>query len=148
MFSEINMFIVWLVLLVIFAVIEIMSVALVSIWFCAGALVAMVLAVLNVPIIFQIAAFLVVSIVLMIVMIPVLREKINRKNVRTNADRVVGQIAVVTEDIDNDGPSGAVRVDGKVWTARSKDGEVIPKGAKVGVDCIDGVKLIVTPVED
>ena len=37
---------------------------------------------------------------------------------------------------------------GSVWTARSADGSVIAQGARVKVEAIDGVKLIVVPVDD
>ena len=61
----------------------------------------------------------------------------------TNADRVLGRTARVTETIDNDSASGAVYVDGKTWTARSADGSVLPAGSRVEIRRMEGVKLIV-----
>ena len=65
----------------------------------------------------------------------------------TNADRVLGQTAKVTEAIDNIAPSGAVYIDGKTWTARSADNRPIPAGALVTVTAMEGVKLIVKEEE-
>ena len=63
--------------------------------------------------------------------------------VPTNADRLLGCEARVTEDIDNEGPTGAVYVDGKTWTARSADGQRLPAGTVVEIEGMEGVKLIV-----
>ena len=65
------------------------------------------------------------------------------KSLVVNADGVVGKVAKVIEDIDNLAPSGTVQIDGKEWTARSKDGSVIKKDSLVTIDKIEGVKLIV-----
>jgi membrane protein implicated in regulation of membrane protease activity len=66
--------------------------------------------------------------------------------VPTNADRVVGQAAMVVERVDNAAAAGAVRTDGKIWTARSSSGEPIEVGIGVKVLFIEGVKLIVEPL--
>ena len=66
---------------------------------------------------------------------------------KTNADRIVGQRAVVILDIDNQAAQGQVRINGQVWTARSQDAEPIPAGAQVEVVQISGVKAIVKPLE-
>ena len=60
---------------------------------------------------------------------------------------VKGEIAKVTETIDNENASGAVYADGKTWTARSVDDAVIPAGSRVQVEAMQGVKLLVKPVE-
>ena len=62
--------------------------------------------------------------------------------------RVLGSRAKVTETIDNDNSTGAVYVDGKTWTARSAEGDVIPAGEQVEVASIEGVKLLVIPVKE
>ena len=66
----------------------------------------------------------------------------------TNAGRIVGQKGIVTEAVENDQGKGQVNVSGSIWTARSMDQTVIPKGASVLVDAIEGVKLIVHPIEE
>ena len=67
--------------------------------------------------------------------------------VATNADRVLGEVAKVTERIDNENSTGAVYVDGKTWTARSADETVIAAGSRVRVEAMQGVKLLVKPAE-
>ena len=66
-----------------------------------------------------------------------------RDETPTNADRVLGQTARVTETIDNTVPTGAVYADGKTWTARSASGRVIPKDTMVKVQRMEGVRLLV-----
>ena len=61
----------------------------------------------------------------------------------TNADRLLGQTAKVTETIDNENAAGAVYADGKTWSARSADGTVIPAGEMVRIHKLQGVKLLV-----
>ena len=71
-------------------------------------------------------------------------EKISAaKAVPTNADRVLGQTGRVTEAVDNDSARGAVYVDGKTWSARSAEGDVIPAGSRVEIVKMEGVKLFV-----
>lgn len=62
----------------------------------------------------------------------------------TNADRCIGGEAVVLERIDNISETGSVKIDGKVWTARSSSGDIVESGEIVRVDKIDGVKLLVS----
>ena len=73
-----------------------------------------------------------------------MKRYVNSRSVATNADRSIGRIAVVTERIDNLAATGAVQLDGVVWTARSADDAVIiESGERVTVRAIAGVKLIV-----
>ena len=67
--------------------------------------------------------------------------------VPTNADRVLGMTARVTETIENQYGQGAVYVDGKTWSARSAGGERILRDQEVEVTAMEGVKLIVRPLE-
>ncbi|MPM93780.1 hypothetical protein SDC9_140922 [bioreactor metagenome] len=142
-----DMFTTWAVILVLLAVAEMMTVGLVSIWFCFGALVAMILAMLHVSLAFQVAAFLFVSIVLLILTRPILKNFLMKNKSNTNADMIIGKIAIVQERIDNDAAEGRVKVYGKDWAARSEDGSIVDAGEKVIVLRIEGVKLIVKKQE-
>ena len=137
--------VVWLVLLVFFAVVEALTVGLVSVWFAAGALVALLATFFTTNIWLQIALFLLVSILTMAILRPLARKYVLPTVVPTNADRVIGRQAVVTEAIDNLNGKGTVVVFGVAWTARSEDGTPIPEGATVTIKRIDGVKLFVAP---
>ena len=71
----------------------------------------------------------------------------NSRVTPTNADMVLGKDAVVTERIDNLHGQGAVMLEGKVWTARTKqDNVIVESGEKVRVIKIEGVKLIVEEI--
>lgn len=116
---------------------------LVSVWFLLGAIAAVIVSLFTPNIWIQIAVFIVVSAVSLAVTRPLVKKITENKKIRTNADGNVGRTAVVSIQIDNNAASGQVSVDGKIWTARSEDGSVIPKDALVVVKKIDGVKLIV-----
>ena len=137
--------ILWLVLLIIFAASEAVTVGLTSIWFAAGALVALLAALLGGPMWVQITLFLAVSLLCLAAVRPLAKRHLNNKVERTNADRVIGAEAQVTEDIDNIHGKGAVVIRGMAWSARSQDGGPIAAGTLVRVLRIEGVKVVVEP---
>lgn len=141
------MTIVWTAAIILFGIVEAVTAGLVCIWFVAGALVALVAAFVGAPLPVQIVLFLVVSAAALALTRPVLRRITNAAATPTNADRVLGEFAKVTELIDNENSTGAVYVDGKTWTARSADGSVIRTGERVRIEAMEGVKLLVKTVE-
>ena len=136
---------VWLVLLLIFAASEAATVGLTSIWFAAGALAALIAALLGGALWVQITLFLAVSLLCLAAVRPLAKKHLNSKVERTNADRVIGAEAQVTEDIDNIHGKGAVVIRGMAWSARSQDGGPIAAGTLVRVLRIEGVKVFVEP---
>ena len=138
--------IIWLVLLLLFAGAEAITVGLTSIWFAAGALFALIAALLGGPLWVQIALFLAVSALCLLAVRPLARRLLNSRVEPTNADRVIGEQAQVTEDIDNIHGKGAVVIRGVAWTARSEDGSSVPAGSLVRVLRIEGVKVFVERV--
>ena len=141
-----NMSIVWVVLMVVFLVVEAATAGLTCIWFAIGSLAALIAALFDAQLWLQIVWFLVISFVTLYFTRPLVKKYVNSRSQPTNADMVIGKEALVTEDIDNVEATGAVSVGGKVWTARSADGGRIKSGAGVSVLRIEGVKLIVEPV--
>lgn len=136
--------ILWIAVMVLMVIVEASTVSLVSIWFAGGALVALIAALLGGGIWLQIILFLVASSILLACLWP-LRSKLLRRTIHpTNADRVIGMTAIVTEAVDNILGVGAVQADGKVWTARSTDGMPLSVGDLVRVERIEGVKLYVS----
>ena len=135
----------WLGAVVVFGIAEAMTTALVSIWFAVGALAALLSAFLHAGIPLQLVVFVTVSALALALTRPLVKKYQLDRAIPTNADRVVGSSAKVTEDIDNEAMTGAVYADGKSWTARSSDGTPIPAGTAVTVERIDGVKLVVRP---
>lgn len=137
----------WLIALVAFLIIEIITLGLTTIWFAAGALISFVVAWLGQPLGVQLALFFVVSFVLLIFTRPAVQKRLNGSRVRTNVNSMIGREGKVTEDIDNFEETGRIMVDGMEWTARAVDEKKrIQTGRKVVIQEIRGVKAIVEPV--
>jgi len=139
---------IWVGVMVIFGVLEAITVGLTSLWFVVGGLGGLVVSMLNGPIWLQLVVFFVVSIGCMIAARPLVTKYINQSTVATNADRVLGATARVTEAIDNTVPVGAVYVDGKTWSARSENEEPIAAGTMVRVTRMEGVRLFVEELKE
>lgn len=140
--------IIWTALVVGFLIIEaVCAVHLVSIWFAAGALVALVIATLGGAPWLQTGAFAVVSLALLVSLWPFTRKFLKPKLTDTNIDSIIGSFGLVTVAIDNLQARGQVKLGAMEWSARSTSGEEIPEGTKVRVDRIEGVKVFVTPAE-
>ena len=138
----------WLAAFVALAALEAATVNLVSIWFAVGALAALIAAALGAPLWLQVTVFILASALSLALTRPLARRLLARRRVPTNTDRVLGQTCEVTEAIDNTAGTGAVYVDGKTWTARSRSGAPIPAGRMVQIQTVEGVKLIVTEVTE
>ena len=138
----------WFALLLVFLIVEAACpIHLVSIWFAAGSLVAMLVAFWGGKLWLQIALFLVVSCVLVALVWPFIKKFLNPKLKKTNIDAVIGSEGLVTAAIDNVAAAGQVKLGAMEWTARSTSGKNIPIGTLVKVDRIEGVKVFVSPAE-
>ena len=135
----------WLAVVALALILEASTMSLVSVWFAMGALVTVFAAYGGMPVTGQLLIFVSVSIATFFAARPLTRRFLDPHITPTNADRLLGAEARVTEEIDNAAPSGAVYVDGKTWTARSSGGERIPAGELVEIERMEGVKLIVRP---
>lgn len=138
---------VWIAALIAFIIIEAFTFQMVTIWFAVGALAATISALCQAALPVQIGIFVAVSLVTLIATRPFVKRFTGLKYSPTNADRFIGEKGIVTQEIDNLHESGAVRIKGMEWTARSFEGSIIPKGATVKVQKIEGVKLIVEKAE-
>ena len=137
----------WLALLVVFLVLEASTVTMVSLWFAAGSLVAMIAAMLHAQLWLQVLLFVVVSGLLLAALRPLVRRFVTPKLTKTNVDSVIGSTGRVTVAVDNIAAAGQVKLGAMVWTARSTSGDPIPEGTLVQVDRVEGVKVFVTPAE-
>lgn len=144
---QINPMYFWLGAFVLFGAVEAATAGLTSIWFAVGALVSLIATALGAQVWLQVTLFILASTAAIAATRPLVRRFAKRRRVPTNADRVLGRTARVTETIDNLIPTGAVYVDGKTWTARSAAGGSIPSGTMVTVLAMEGVKLIVREKE-
>ena len=136
----------WLIAFIALVAGEAATVGLVCIWFAAGAAGGFVTAVLGGPFGLQLVVFAAVSALTLALVRPAASRFAHPRRSPTNADRVIGQVASVTETIDNEAAAGQVSVLGQIWTARSQLGVVIPKGSQVIVKRIEGVKVFVETV--
>ena len=148
--AQINPYVIaWLVAVIVFLGIEITTVTLTSIWFAAGALAAMLVAMFDGSLIVQIIAFILVAFGLLYATKPWAKKFIDTKKESTNADRAIGEHVRVIERISNLDQTGRVMYNGLDWTARTEnDNMVIEQGELVRVLRISGVKLIVERVEE
>lgn len=135
---------IWLIIMAVMIIVEISAPGLVSIWFAAGALAAYVSALLGASTAIQVMAFVLVSVVLLLLTRPLAKKFINERAAKTNKDTIPGRMAIVTEEINNLAATGHVTIDGLPWTARAaSEEEIIPVGEEVVVEKIEGVKCIV-----
>ncbi|MBE7042830.1 MAG: NfeD family protein [Ruminococcaceae bacterium] len=133
----------WLIAAVVLAMVEAATASLVTIWFAGGAVLAMLCAWLGVGYAGQLAVFVFGSLVLLLLTRPLAKRVLHRDGQPTNADRIIGQKGIVTEDIDRLGTTGRIAVMGQSWAAVSEDGTAITQGEQVIVTKIQGVKAIV-----
>ena len=134
----------WVILMIAFVIGELISVGLTSIWFAAGAFVALILALLGAEPLVQFAGFLVVSVVLLLSTRSWAQRFINSRTQKTNADSIIGQTIRIAERVSNRDQTGMAVVHGQEWTVRARsDDEVIEKDQNAKVVEISGVKLIV-----
>lgn len=139
---------VWLAAIVVFAVAEAATAGLTSIWFAGGAVGGFIAALLKGSLVVQMVVFIAVSALLLACTRPFVKKAMGKGGkVATNADRVLGELAKVTETVDNVAGTGAVYVEGKTWTARTAGEETIPAGALVKILRMEGVKLFVEKCE-
>lgn len=131
----------WIIFAVLFAVVECLTVQLVSVWFCISSVLCAVLYYFTKSVSLSVTVFAVLSAVLVIATRPLVKRVINKEHQPTNADRVIGKKAVVTTKIEPDLNLGQVKVDGQVWSAKSD--VVIDEGETVEVLKIEGVKVVV-----
>ncbi len=136
----------WLLAAGVFIAVEAGTVQLVCIWFACGSVLAALAAMANAPFWAQLLIFLISSVSVLIVGRPMLLDRVRARGLKTNVERVVGQVGVVAQEIDNLNQAGRVKIDGLDWAARSERGDMIAAGEPVLVLRVDGVKLIVEPL--
>ena len=139
---------IWIAVIIVAVIVEAASVQLLSVWFALGGLVALILCIFHVNTTVQIIVFAAVSAISLVLFWPLAR-KLNKKGFeKTNADRYIGRDGIVVQSISNLAAEGQVKVDNQIWTARSANGEDIAEGEKIKVEKIEGVKLIVSPINE
>lgn len=133
----------WLIVFVVFAALELVSLGMTCIWFAIGALAACVTSLFTGNWIIQALVFIIVTALVLILLRPIAVKHINGKAEKTNIESIEGKIGKVISEIDNINAKGMVKIDGMDWTARSQGNEVIKEGTLVEVVSVEGVKVIV-----
>jgi len=135
---------IWLGVFIFSIVIELATMGLFTIWFAGGSLIALIVALLGAPMWLQITLFILISVVLLLFTRPIAMKYYNKGRTKTNVDSLIGEVAVVTETIDNLEGKGAIRIKGLEWSAKSEqDGVKIFADTKVIIQKIEGVSAIV-----
>jgi membrane protein implicated in regulation of membrane protease activity len=138
----------WLAAMVVFIAAEAMTVSLVSIWFAAGALGAIIVALLGGGLVLQVTVFLALAVALLLSLRSIVRKHFTPHVTKTNIDSVIGATGIVVTPVNNIAALGQVQIGGVEWSARSTSGSHIPAGALVKVDRIEGVKVFVSLAEE
>lgn len=135
----------WLGVALILGAMEVASLSLTTIWFVISALCAMIISFFTDNFLIQFTIFVIIGTILLATTRPILKKFINQNDTKTNADRIIGMEAIVTEEIEKN-KDGEVKVDGKNWTAYSDS--KIEVGKTVEILEINGVKVKVRKVGD
>ena len=137
----------WVVLLVVFVLVELATIGLTAIWFAAGSLVAIVAALAGAGPVVQFVLFLAVSVALLAATRPWACKYVNSRMQNTNADSLIGEVIRISERVSNLDQTGMAVVHGQEWTVRTRnDSEIIEPGEEAKILAISGVKLIVEKV--
>ena len=143
-----NMWILWLILTIVFAVVEAATLGLTTVWCAIGSAVAMVMDLCGASVTSQLIVMVIVSVVCFIICMIWIKPKLDEKhrvNVEpTNADRVLGKEGIVIKAIDPIEGKGQVKVIGQTWSAKAD--HMIAEGSKIRVTQMEGVKLIVEEI--
>ncbi len=137
-----NPWIMWLAVGVLFLIVELLTTALVSIWFVPSAIITCLLSFIVDSLLIQIAIFVVLSAVFMVVC-----RKIYNKHIKKPVDdvdqneKLLGKSATVTED--TNGITGRILVGDVYWRAVSENGDTIQKGETVKIKGVNGTTLVI-----
>jgi membrane protein implicated in regulation of membrane protease activity len=135
----------WLGITIVLALIELATAfSLTTIWFAIPAFLLIFISGIVVPVRWQLAIFLFLSLVLLIVIRPYALKKLKTGQVRTNVDSLTGQTALVTKRI-AEFEKGEIKLNGQIWSAKPESGGVLEAGVKCTVLRVEGVHAIVCP---
>ncbi len=137
-----NPWLAWIGIGIVFLIIEILTTALVSIWFVFSAIITCIASLFIDSVIWQIAIFVLLSAVFMVVC-----RKIYNKHIKKAVDdvdqneKLIGKTAKTTED--TNGFSGRVLVGDVYWRAVSENNDTIPQGETVIIKRVNGTTLVI-----
>ena len=135
----------WLIAAIVLVIIEICTAGFGALCFAIGAAFSALVSGLGGNLTWQIVVFVVVSLLTFIFLRPVVMRFLDKKSkdVKTNAEAIIGRKGVVSERIDATQHTGRVAIDGDDWKAVSEDGSVIEKGADVEIIKLESIVVTV-----
>ena len=137
----------WLILAGVFLIAEIFTAGFLIFWLSVGSLFAMIVSFFTTNLIIQTTVFVISSTILIFATKPFVKKfATNRNTIKTNVYSIENKVGIVTKDINPIEAVGQVKIDGETWSAISYDNKVIPKGTKIKVLEIKGVKALVEPI--
>lgn len=136
---------IWLIVAGVFFILETVTTGFLVFWLGIAALLALLVSLIApTSILLQITVFILSSIALIILTKPLVNKLIhNKETVATNANAIIGKTALVTEEINSLEATGQIKLGGEIWSAKTVDSNIIPKGANVEICSIEGVKACV-----
>ncbi|WP_445154349.1 NfeD family protein [Arthrobacter sp. Hor0625] len=142
-----NWWALWLTVFLVFAVVEMLTLDLFFIMLGGGALAGLVADFGGAEPWLQIVVFSVVSLLMIGFVRPVALKHLRNSpaDQRSNIERLIGEPAIVVEQVSSDG--GLVKIGGDVWSARSVSGELAP-GQRAVVSAIDGATAMIVPQQE
>lgn len=146
--SDILIPLVWFGVILLTLMIESQTADLTSIWFAPGAFVGLILSFFGVKFWIQVAVFMGVTLLGMILSFTVFRPMLRKRRriVKTNTDALPGRMALVMEDVNNAIPTGVAKINGQLWTARMEDpDDTAAAGEWIEIVRVEGTKLICRP---
>ena len=138
----------WLVFFVILLICELITSSLISIWFCGGALAALLTEILGLNFLVQLTVFIAVSSVHLFLTRPIAKKVLKKEPLKTNVSTLIGKKAVVTKQINNSKAEGEIIVDGQFWSAKASEDKTIEPSSNVIIEEIQGVKAVVKSIKD
>jgi membrane protein implicated in regulation of membrane protease activity len=137
----------WLIAAIVLVIVEICTAGFGALCFALGAAFSALVSGLGGSFTWQILVFVVVSLLTFIFLRPVVVRFLDKKSkdVKTNAEAIIGRKGIVSERIDASQHTGRVAIDGDDWKAVSEDGSVIEKGTDVEIIKLDSIIVTVKP---
>lgn len=135
---------IWLIVVVILAFIELITINLVTIWFVISGIFAIFAALFTDNDVIPFGIFVIGGFMLLLTTKPFLKKYLSYNNEKTNLDRIINMKGTVTKSITKK-ENGIVKIDGKEWTAYSNS--EIDVGKQVKIIEIKGVKIKVEEIK-
>lgn len=139
---------IWLIIAILFFILEMMGPGFLLFWVGVGALITMIVSLFTDNIVIQIGVFTISSTALLFCTRPFVNKFAKTDNTITNAKSIVGKKGIVTKEINNLKGIGQIKIGGESWSAKSSNENIIEEGAQVTILDINGVKAIVEKTKD